>query len=110
MSKRGSVLRVDFSSIAENISDAALAELGACSKIRALNMSGMTISKKVFAAILSLEQLSTLNLENTNLNDLQFEQLAKLPHLKIVCIRGSQTTADQVAQLRKRMINLRIIY
>ena len=109
LSKSGRLLRLDFRPAATSASDAVLRTVARSKKLQELRLDGAPITAACVDDLLTLENLSALDVQNTALDDSAIERLATLPNLSILFVRGSQITPECVRTLRRRLTKVRIV-
>lgn len=110
VTKGGQILSVDFRTTPNPVADAEVALIKGRSKLKELFLDGAQISDAAVDDLLTLSSLITLDLQNTALTDAGLAKLGEMKQLRLLLLNGTQVSSDLVAELRKRMLNTRIVF
>ena len=108
--KSGRVLSVDFRECQVTIDDAIASELIKLPRLKEIFLDGTAISNDTIAAITKLPRLSVFSAENTSLTDDCIGCFIDCKKLTLLRITGTHVSREKVAELRKMMINARIVF
>ncbi|MEQ8789143.1 MAG: hypothetical protein RIC55_22715 [Pirellulaceae bacterium] len=109
MTRKGRVHTVDFRSAAENFGPEPLESIRQLERVKELHLLGPEVDDRTVAALASLPQLETLDLEQTAVTDAALPHLSQMQQLKLLVLRGTSVSREAVAELRKQMIGTRIV-
>lgn len=108
--KSGNPLVVDLRPVAPRVTDGVLEHLAPLESVRELYLDGAPIHDQMLGHLQRLAKLATLDLQRTAVTDAGLAQLKQLRSLKLLLLTGSQVSLDGVREIRKSMIQTRIIY
>lgn len=109
LSKRSSILSVDFRTATRAVGDDDLALITTLPKLRELYLDSSLITNAGLEHLEKLTALQTLDLQNTAITDEGLLRLKPLAQLKLLLLTGSRVTREAVAEARKQMLNTRIV-
>jgi len=108
--KSGLCHTVDLSQATGTVDDSIAQRIAQLTRVAVVNLSGTAITSDALAAFAGLEKLQSLDLSDTTIGD------EALPHFKplagrvrILVLTNTQVSADAIKEIRKQMINTRII-
>ncbi len=109
-SKSGRLLRIDNRDCKLSLEAATLDGIVNCDALRELTLCAVTgwLNDNV-AVIAGLKNLRSLDVEGSDLNDQSLAVLADCGNLQVLNVRTTQVSRAQVTEIRKRMIQTRII-
>jgi len=114
-SRSGKILRVDNRQGIDQLDIQSVApwleRVVRCSSLKELYLQDVTGAlDSMVSEIALLPKLRVLDVEGSDLGDPSLQTLAKCPALQVLNVRGTEVTAKKVAELRKVMIGVRIIF
>ena len=93
-----------------DVGNELLADLAQLTRLAVLNLASTAISDEGLRHLLSLNHLENLDLQATAIGDQALESLSQMTGLKILILTGTQVSGDGLKQLRKSMLNTRIVF
>ena len=110
-SKNGRLLRVDNRPCSESLPIALLQQMLSCEALKELylrNVDEFLLANS--AELAGLTKLKVLDVEGSNLDNDSIRHFQDCPALQVLNVRGTQVAESVVTELRKAMINTRIIF
>ncbi len=108
-SKSGKLLRVDFRPATSPPNPETVLRVLDCVSLRELYFGDVFDINQFAVSLSRLGHLQVLDVAGSDFADASLTTISELPRLQVLNVRGTAVSAEQVARLRKKMINTRII-